>query len=174
MGKLEQNGQLAELYETHSKMVYWTAYGVLHEREAAADVMQNVFLRAHKHMDTLSAMHEAQSRAWLYRTAVNAAIDTVRRSKHSVPIENAGVLEADTAAGPEEVAERDDTRRMVREALATLPEKYREALTLYYFAEMDYKQMSAVLNISEGTLKARMSRGRAMLEKLLRKGGGVR
>ncbi|MDL2235538.1 sigma-70 family RNA polymerase sigma factor [Christensenellaceae bacterium OttesenSCG-928-L17] len=164
---------LETLYETHAKTVYWAAFKVVHNREAAADIMQNVFLRAHKHLATLTDMNEAQCRAWLYRTAVNAAIDTIRREKHTLPMEDMGVLPADNAAGPEEAAERNELRERVREALDTLPEKYKEALTLYYFAELDYKQISALLNTSEGTLKARMSRGRALMEKALRKGGGI-
>lgn len=163
---------LESLYEGFSKAVYWAAFGVLHDRETAADVMQNVFLSAHRHMDTLGGMTDEQCRAWLYRSAVNGSIDLLRRNKRIVPVEDAGMAEADSAAGPEEEAEAGELRRTVHEAVASLPEKYREPLMLYYFAEMDYKQISALLQTSEGTLKSRMSRGRALLEKILQKGGG--
>lgn len=165
---------LEQLYDTFSKAVYWASFGVLHDREAAADVMQNVFLRAHKHMETLTTMSIEQQRAWLYRSAVNASIDTTRRNKHTVAVEDAGLDRADDAPGPEESAAQNETRNAVRAALMKLPEKYRQPLTLYYFADMDYKEIAPLLDINEGTLKSRMSRGRALMEKELRKGGGLK
>lgn len=163
---------LEALYDAYAKMAYWAAYKVVNDRELAADAMQNAFLGAHRSMAQLSTMTEAQCRAFLYRSAVNAAIDILRRNKRSIPTEDAGVARADGAPGPEQQAEQRETQRLVREALAALPEKYREPLYLYYFAEMDYHQIAETMQLNEGTLKSRMSRGRALLEEALRKGGG--
>ncbi len=164
---------LETLYDAHAKTVYWAAYGVLHDQELAADAMQNAFLSAHRHMDTLQAMSTEQCRAWLYRCAVNGSIDILRRNKRSIPTEDAGMQEADSAPGPEAEAERSETQKAVHEALNKLPEKYREPLYLYYFAELDYHQVAEALQLNEGTLKSRMARGRAMMEKHLLKGGGT-
>lgn len=164
---------LEALYDAHAKAIYWAAYGVLRDKDAAADAMQNAFLSAHRNIDMLAGIAPAQQRAWLYRCAVNGSIDILRRNKRNVPTEDAGLLEADPAPGPEAEAERNETQRLVRDALAALPEKYRQPLYLYYFAELDYHEIAALLNINEGTLKSQMSRGRSMMEKLLKKGDGV-
>ncbi len=160
------------LYDAHVKVVYWAAYGVTHNAESAKDAVQNAFLSAHRNMSALKSMTNEQCRAWLYRCAVNTSIDMLRRNKRSIPVEDAGVLEADLAPGPEAQAERNEQNAALHAALAALPEKYRQPLYLYYFAEMDYHELAHALDVNEGTLKSRMSRGRGMLEKALRKGGG--
>lgn len=161
------------LYEAHAKTVYWAAYGVSRDAEAAADAVQNAFLSAHRNMATIETMTSEQARAWLYRVAVNSSIDMLRRNRRSIPTEDAGVMEPDMGPGPEAQAERNETREAIKKALENLPEKYREPLFLYYFADLDYRQISELLQTSEGTLKSRMSRGRDMLKNELRKGGGL-
>ena len=116
------------LYEAHAKTVYWAAYGVSRDAEAAADAVQNAFLSAHRNMETLETMTNEQARAWLYRVAVNSSIDMLRRNRRSIPVEDAGVAEPDTAPGPEAQAEKNETREAIKKALANLPEKYREPL----------------------------------------------
>lgn len=169
---MQEELTLEGLYDAYSKTVYWAARGVVHDADLAADVMQNVFLSAHRHMQTLASLSPAQCRAWLYRSAVNGAIDMLRRNKRIVPTENAGEGEADKAAGPEAAAEESEMRAVVQQALASLPETYKRPLYLYYFAQMGYKEICELLDMNEGTLKSRMSRGRALMEKALQKGGG--
>ena len=164
---------LEALYEAHAKTVYWAAYGVSRDAEAAADAVQNAFLSAHRNMGTIETMTNEQARAWLYRVAVNSAIDMLRRNRRSIPMEDAGVTETDMGPGPEAQAEKNETRQAIKKALDNLPEKYREPLFLYYFAELDYHQIAALLQTGEGTLKSRMSRGRDMLKNELAKGGGL-
>lgn len=172
IGGMTDIDRLETLYEAFSKTVYWAAFGVLRDMDQSSDVMQNVFLKAHRHIQTLAAMGGEQQRAWLYRAAINAGIDHLRRGKRLVVSEDAGLYEKDAALGPEARAEKSELQRHVRKALMQLPDKYREPLTLYYFADMDYKEISALLSLNEGTLKSRMSRGRALMEKELKKGGG--
>lgn len=170
-GRRMSTESLEALYEAHAKTVYWAAYGVSRDEQAAADAVQNVFLNAYRHLEALAGMTSEQRRAWLYRSAVNNSIDMLRRNKRTVPTEDAGVLEPDSALGPEARAEQNETSATVKRHLNALPEKYREPLYLYYFAEMDYHQIAKILDMSEGTLKSRMSRGREMLKKELQKGG---
>lgn len=168
-----QEQTLEKLYDAHAKTVYWAAYGVTRNADAAKDAVQNAFLSAHRNMETLQSMTSEQCRAWLYRCAVNSSIDMLRRNKRSIPTEDAGVREADRAPGPETRAQQNEETKALHEALRALPEKYRQPLYLYYFAEMDYHQVAQALQMNEGTLKSRMSRGRKMLEVALRKGGGI-
>ncbi len=160
------------IYEAYSKMVYWSAFGIVKDRETAADVMQTVFLRALKHRHKLDTLADPQLKAWLYRASVNLAIDRTRRDKRTVAIDETGLNEqADPSEKPEDTAISRDEARRVRDAVAALPEHYREPIMLYYFAQMGYHDIAALLNVSEGTLKSRMSRGREMLAKTLTKAG---
>ena len=78
---------LESIYTDYSKMVYWAAYSVLRADSDAMDVSQNVFLRAIKHMGKLADMEDGQLKAWLYRVAVNLALDIKRRQKREYPVD---------------------------------------------------------------------------------------
>lgn len=160
------------IYAQHARMVYWTAYGVLCEDGRAQDVAQTVFLRVFENAKKLETMEDGQLRAWLYRVAVNAARDVLRREKRQVPTEDVGVnIGIDDAELPETILLNEQSRELVRRCVDALPQLHREPILLYYFGGLDYRQIAAVLDISEGTLKSRMSRARGMLCNLLRKEG---
>ncbi len=161
-----------ELYNAHAKMAYWAAYSVTKQQSAAEDAVQTVFFNAYKNLQAISDMDEPARKAFLYRSAVNAGIDLLRRDKHTTPVADMPVdAAAPEADGPEASAISRDTRNTVRAAIDQLPEKYRQPILLYYFADFDYHEISEALSLSEGTLKSRMSRARDMLQKTLKKGG---
>lgn len=166
-----QSEKLEALYDAHSKTVYWAAYKVLNDKNAASDAMQNVFLNACRHIEKLGELDENQQRAWLYRAAVNNSIDIIRKNKRLVSTEDIGVYTPSSSDNPEEMAEKNELIAGVRDALNKLPDKYKEPLYLYYFADLDYRQITQLLSLNEGTLKSRMSRARGLLENILKKGG---
>ena len=67
------------------------------------------------------------------------------------------------------LSEAEERMEIVRRAVARLPGKYRDALVLFYFHEMDVSETAQSLGVAEGTIKARLHRGRALLEKSLRR-----
>ena len=72
-----------------------------------------------------------------------------------------------SGSNPGETLEADDANEAVRRAVTRLPGKYRDAVVLFYFHEMDIAQAACTLGLPEGTLKARLHRGRALLERKL-------
>ena len=78
-----------------------------------------------------------------------------------------------TRPGPEQAAISREQQRIVRCLVEELPEKYRQPILLYYFAQMDYAAMASMLGLSQGTLKSRMARGRTLLKNALEKGGAL-
>ena len=160
------------IYAAHSKLVYWTAFGVLKEQEAALDAAQNVFLRVFPHGKNLEKLNDNQLRAWLYKAATNAALDLLRRSKRILPTEDVAMdLSVDEAELPESILMDKESRNLVRDCVQELPKLYREPITLYYFSNLSYLEIAELLEVSEGTVKSRMSRARAMLSHMLMKGG---
>ncbi len=161
------------VYNGFSRMVYWTAYGVLKSESDAMDVSQEVFLRVLRHIKKLDGMGEAQLKSWLYRVTVNLCLDGKRRSKHEVlsdELPDTPVTGEDEL--PEASAMNAETARLVREAVDSLPDIYRETVVLHYFSGLQYEDIAALQGVSEGTIKSRMSRARARLVDML-KGGGV-
>ena len=136
------------------------AYRFCRDRGRAEDMAQEAFLRAYRGLRTWRG--DSAFSTWLFALATNLYRSELRRipprtfSLDDV-IEPADPREAD----PLRLAENRD--RAVRRALFTLPPKYREALTLFYFHEMDVAAAAQSLGLPEGTVKARLSRGRDLL-----------
>lgn len=162
---------LESIYREYSRMVYWSAYSVLRSESDAKDVAQNVFLRAIKHMGKLTAMEDYHLRAWLYRVAVNLALDIKRRQKREYPVDELPEQETSTVYDmPEPSLIGAEQRRIVREAIDRLPDIYREAVMLHYYSGMNCADIAALTGAAEGTIKSRISRARARLCELLKEG----
>lgn len=106
----------------------------------------------------------AKFSTWVYRIATNAALDELRRiRRRDVPnddatFENVPVSDATNAI---------DAQMDVSAALAEVPEEFRVALVLRHIADLDYEEIAVILNVPVGTVRSRLSRGRAQLAALL-------
>lgn len=162
----------ASLYETCSRMVYWTAFGIVKSDADAMDISQTAFLRALKHQKTLDKMDDAHVKAWMYRVTKNLALDVKRREKRVTPVDEFYEVETqDEEDMPEKSMLNAEKKRALKEAIEALPEIYRETVTLHYFAEMNYAQMAKIFAVSEGTIKSRMSRAKTKLAVVLKEEG---
>lgn len=129
--------------------------GLVADHELASDLVQETFLRAYRAINSLD--DPALLRSWLYRIAHNQAISALRRRRliswlplafgqHvSVPAPDHGTLEA----------------ARVEAALARVPAQQRAPLLLHIVAGFSYAEVARLLNVSEGTVRMRISRGRA-------------
>ena len=132
------------------------AYRFCRDRGRAEDMAQEAFLRAFRGL--VSWRRDAAFSTWLFALATNLYRTELRRIPVNIrPLGDVRSL-ADSSA-----AEDEDRDRMVRDAVYKLPEKYREAMILFYFHEMNVEQAARTLGLPEGTVKARLSRGRDIL-----------
>jgi RNA polymerase sigma-70 factor (ECF subfamily) len=139
------------------------AYRFCRDRGHAEDMAQEAFLKAYRSL--ASWRGESLFSTWLFALALNLYRSRVRRVElPPVPLEEAGLADERRPEDALEDRERDET---VRRAVLTLPAKYREALILFYFHDMEVAQAAASLRVPSGTLKARLSRGRELLRKTL-------
>lgn len=146
------------------------AYRFCHDRSRAEDMAQEAFLRAYRALR--SWRKDAAFSTWLFALATNLYCSELRRiPPRTVPLNEATEprdLREDSRS-PFTGSEEENRERTVRRAVQTLPAKYRETLTLFYFHEKDVAQAARSLGVAEGTVKARLNRGREILRgKLLR------
>jgi RNA polymerase sigma-70 factor (ECF subfamily) len=141
------------------------AYRFCRDRSQAADMAQDAFLKIYRALP--SFREESAFSTWMISVATNVFRSHLRRSlPNLVGLET--VLEL-PLAGESAGVEHTSREEMVRLAVRTLPAKYREAVVLFYFQEMDVKKAADTLGIPPGTLKARLHRARALLERRLRR-----
>lgn len=150
--------------------LYTMALRLLGSPADAADVVQETFLRAYVNVQKLRGV---TVRAWLYRVAINAAHDVRRRTtRHptmALEDEETGVINLpDAELGPEATTLAREQVAAVRSALLAIPEEFRVAVVLRDVNDLSYEEMAHALGIPVGTVKSRLSRGRALAAEHLR------
>jgi RNA polymerase sigma-70 factor (ECF subfamily) len=144
------------------------AYRFCHDRGRAEDMAQEAFLRAYRALGQWR--RDAVFSTWLFALATNLYRSELRRiPARTVPLEDIAEP-ADPRANDGGFEDRDydnDRDSAVRRAVFALPLKYREALVLFYFHEMDVTTAARSLGLPEGTVKARLFRGREILRNKL-------
>jgi RNA polymerase sigma-70 factor, ECF subfamily len=140
------------------------AYRFCRDRGRAEDMAQEAFLRAYRGLAQWRG--DSAFSTWLFALAANLYRTEIRRIPvKSVPLES--IAEPRDPGPVDGGFEDEDRERVVRGALSSLPPKYREALTLFYFHDMDVRAAAASLGLSEGTVKARLFRGRELMRSKL-------
>ena len=139
------------------------AYRFVRDRGRAEEMAQEAFLRAYRGLATWRG--DAAFSTWLFAVATNLYRAEVRRIPPLVPLD--GVAEPAATDGLEATMEAVDRGRLVRRMLHSLPAKYRDAMILFYFHGADVAATSRSLGLPEGTVKARLARGRDMLRSKL-------
>ena len=136
------------------------AYRFCGDRARAEDMAQEAFLRAFRGLSKFRG--EAAFSTWLFALATRLYCSELRRiPQRMIALEDAPEpADSYSASAAYEAADQD---RVVRQAVLALPVKYREAMLLYYFHEMDVPQAAHSLRLPEGTVKARLHRGRELL-----------
>src|SRR5271154_6035800 len=155
--------------------VYNLVYGILSDSADAADVTQEVFLRAFRGIRDFR--RGSSLKTWLYRISVRQALNHRRwcwrhhRQQISIDAEEEGKNPAldlkDSEASPLEQCETHEMQATVRRALAQIPEIFRGAMILRDLEGLSYEEVAEVLEVSVGTVKSRILRGRRLLKEIL-------
>ena len=136
------------------------AWRYCRDRDRAEELAQEAFLRAWRGLAQWRG--ESSFSTWLFALAANVYRSELKRFPSvSVPFEE--IPEPASEAVQHEAAVGKGRNEVVRRAVLALPPRYREPVVLYYFHEMDVSAAARTMGLPEGTLKARLARGRALL-----------
>jgi RNA polymerase sigma-70 factor (ECF subfamily) len=147
-----------EIYRENSKYVFNVAMRVMGNREDAEDITQNVFIKLFNNMDAFRG--DSSIKTYLYRMAVNESIDLMR--KKSAETRKIDKVDKPVSYRPKDTTELDSF-------LSILPDDQKIPVILSQITGLSYKEIAAMLDISEGTVKSRINRGMSLMIKAANK-----
>lgn len=152
-------GEFDDFYAASFARITAQLYAMIGDRDQAQECVQEAFVRAWAHRRRLDTAEHPE--AWVRTTAYRLAVSRWRRTTRSR-------RPADRAVGlPTETAAPNEANVAVVAALKQLPEAQRRALVLHHLCDLPVQAVAHELGVPEGTVKARLSRGRAALAALL-------
>ncbi len=168
-GDLRAFNQLVLLYQS---MAYNVAYRILTDPDAAADATQDAFFSAYKSMKKFRG---GSFKAWLLRIVTNACYDQLRVKKRrptssldDLPVESDhSQFLRDESESPDEFLERQELGHFLQHGISALPIEQRAVLVLSDVQGLSYQEVAEIMDLSLGTVKSRLSRGRARLRDFL-------
>jgi RNA polymerase sigma-70 factor, ECF subfamily len=157
---------LALLLPRYRDKVFRLCFSMLRDRALAEDVTQDIFLRIWRALPGYGA--QAALSTWIYAISKNACLSELRKRKPTVSIDqNEDEYNAEVAALA--APDPDDSATVsVSQVLDKLPERYRQAVTLFYMEDKSYEQTAESLGLPLGTVKALLHRARKRLIELTR------
>lgn len=177
-----KKGEIAafeSLMTAYENRIYSLALRSTGSEQDAADITQEVFLRAWKNLDSFRG--DSSLSTWLYRVTSNLCVDFARKKAAegmptSIDDEEspaADFVDPSRMGQPEAAAENSELRDELQFALAQLSEEHRRVVLLRDVAGMTYTDIARTLGLEEGTVKSRLARARAGLRKILLERGNI-
>jgi RNA polymerase sigma-70 factor (ECF subfamily) len=165
------------LVEKYRRPMVSFMYRMARNAAAAEDLAQEVFLRVYRSRQSYEA--SAKFTTWLYRIATNLAVNYARDTRHERPEATVSLDEPDEETGAtlelpdgnlnaEQIMVRQERMLAIRRKIEALPEQQRLAVIMHKYQQMDYKQIAAVLKISESATKSKLFRAYETLREQLK------
>ena len=175
---LDNNDQkaYAELMSLYRDSIYYMLMKIVKNSDDAEDLTLETFGKAFRYLDKYT--HQYAFSTWLFRIAVNNSIDYIRHKNNSpqcleddLSTANTQLLidrsQSNTTPTPEQEVIDKQRIRMMRLAVAQLPDKYRKVVELRYYQELSYDEIAEELNISLSNVKIQLLRAKNMLSQIM-------
>ncbi len=154
-----------ELYTQYADDVLRMSYFYLGDRQQAEDVTQDVFVRL---FTATPVLEPGKEKGWLLKVALNRCRDIWRNAWMRRVVLGSPAMELTPAPG--DLDDRMERREMLS-AIHRLPADFRDVILLHYYQGYGISEIAEMLNIPEGTISSRLSRGRKKLEEILKESG---
>ncbi len=151
-------GRLADRYE---RKVYRLCCSLLRDPDQAADAAQESLVRVWKALPRYD--RRASLSTWIYTITRNRCLTAIERRRQTDSMSDPAVEQAVEAAQVSAPEHGQDHLKVLRELVEALPERYRSAMTLFYYEEKSVGEVAVMLGLPEGTVKTNLHRARAML-----------
>jgi len=153
------------LVERYRRLVLHVAFRSMGDMSLAEDVAQEAFIKVFRGLPHYRP--EKPFVHWLHRVVANAVTDELRRKRATIPLDALVNPPESSEADPEDVAGQHDVQQAVRAAIAALPPRYREIISLQVFHELTYEEIARRLRLPLGTVMWRLNMAKRLLRKQL-------
>lgn len=151
------NNLFIETVSENKTAMFRLAYTMVFNIEDAEDIVSEAILKAYSHLSELK--NKSKMKAWLFQILVNESKTYLKKRNRMELVEDSSLFL--------EKEESNEKSQDLLEIVCQLKDSFREVVILYYFEEFPVKEIAKILNISEGTVKSRLSRARMELKKVL-------
>lgn len=141
------------LLTLYRERLYWHIRNIVKSHDDTDDVLQNTFIKIYKNINTFKG--DSKLFSWMYRIATNESITFINKNAKRLQVTNEEVQQiAINNLTTDVYFEGDAIQLKLQQAIATLPQKQQLVFNMKYFENIKYKDMSVILETSEGALKA--------------------
>ena len=154
-----------DLVRQHATGVINVVFRMCGNMQLAEDAAQEAFIQAWIKIRTFRSGSSFKN--WIYRIAINAAIDMLRKEKRIIPEAIEDIPLTDSNLGPEDMTSINENTKLVQAGILALPNASRSVLILREYEGMSYKNISSILDIPIGTVMSRLNYARKTLSKKL-------
>ena len=142
-----------ELLSLYKERLYWHIRHIVKSHDDADDVLQNTFIKVYKNIDNFKG--DSKLFSWMYRIATNESITHLNKNAKRLKFSSEELQQnLITNLKADVYFEGDDIQLKLQQAIAILPEKQQLIFNMRYFQDIKYKDLSVILETSEGALKA--------------------
>lgn len=155
------------LVQKYQERLYWHIRNFVHFHQDADDIIQNTFIKVFKNIKGFES--KAKLYTWMYRIATNESINFINKNKkhvHSNVDDHLKTFEKNLRA--EAYFDGDEAQLILLKAISTLPLKQKTVFNMRYFDELSYNDISEILEISVGSLKASFHHAMKKVETFLK------
>ncbi len=176
ISELKKGNKIAfkQLVENYQKMVINTCMGLVHNHEDAEDIAQDVFIEVFRAVEQFR--EDSKISTWLYRIAVNRSLNFIRDNKkrkwfwsfeESIKNDSGKKFPINSAETPEEKMESDQRAKILHRAIDSLPKNQRIAFVLSKYDDLNYNEISEIMNLSKSSVESLIHRAKINLQKKL-------
>ena len=160
-----------DMVEEFQSMIFSTCLGIVHDRDDADDVTQEVFIQAYHTINKFRG--DSKLSTWLYRIAINKSLNFVRSNKRTKFFQSIGLINSNEIADEEDYDPLDKEQqeqqrsKILHQAIDSLPKNQRAAFVLNKYEELSYKEIAEVLELSHSSIESLIFRAKKNLQKKL-------
>ncbi len=151
--------KFVRIVEENSNLLLKIAYSYTKNEFDSQDVVQETFIKLYRARKEFKSDEHIKN--WLIRVVINACLDILKHSEKKLLIDNEYINNLP------DISDADEKNELIRESVLSLRNEYKTIIILYYYDNYSIKEIASILNVSEGNVKMRLSRGREKVRKLI-------